>query len=163
MPITDDQEEVMATKISQRISPEALERRRAQDREYQKKRYQENPEYYAEYRRNNADKLRQYSKEWYENNKERHNKQTREWHRNNPKRLFVEQLKQSSNCMMCGFSHPAALQFHHRDPSSKVEAVANMLGGKYSLDDIKAEIDKCDLLCANCHAISHFEKRTMKD
>lgn len=57
-------------------------------------------------------------------------------------------------CMRCGWiGHVAAFQFHHRDPSQKdfgIGAVANK-----SWAVIKKELEKCDLLCANCHHIEH--------
>jgi hypothetical protein len=44
-----------------------------------------------------------------------------------------------------------ALQFHHRDPSKKSFAIA--AGGlTRSIEVLRIEAAKCDLLCANCHA-----------
>lgn len=58
-------------------------------------------------------------------------------------------------CESCGWNgHPAALQFHHRDPSQKKFTITTSVMGsprKYPWDVIVAEIEKCDLLCANCH------------
>lgn len=58
-------------------------------------------------------------------------------------------------CEQCGFDdHPAALQFHHRDPAVKRFTVTtNAMGSskKYPWEMILEEIAKCDLLCANCH------------
>ena len=59
-------------------------------------------------------------------------------------------------CGECGFEHPAALQFHHRDPSQKLfqlQAIPRTRSHPWS--EILAEIAKCDLLCANCHLIRH--------
>jgi len=58
-------------------------------------------------------------------------------------------------CCRCGWDkHPAALQFHHTDPSIKeFNLNANTLlreKGNY-----EEELSKCILLCANCHAIEH--------
>lgn len=57
-------------------------------------------------------------------------------------------------CQVCGYKKSyKALQFHHRDPATKLYD-----WGKLRLRpiaDIKSELDKCDLLCANCHAESH--------
>jgi transposase-like protein len=54
-------------------------------------------------------------------------------------------------CAICGFDqHPAALQFHHVDPSEKTFAVRD--GETRSLERLRAEAAKCVLLCANCHA-----------
>jgi hypothetical protein len=45
-----------------------------------------------------------------------------------------------------------ALTFHHRDPSEKDFAIS---GTSWAWDRIKKELDKCDLLCMNCHAERH--------
>lgn len=55
-------------------------------------------------------------------------------------------------CYDCGFnSHPAAMEFHHREPHTKEFATS----ASRSWERTKAELDKCDLLCANCHRIRH--------
>lgn len=59
-------------------------------------------------------------------------------------------------CMRCGGVFPRCIyDFHHRDPSTKVDAISNLLGKPKML---KEELKKCDLLCANCHRICHFEE-----
>ena len=57
-------------------------------------------------------------------------------------------------CLDCGqMPHPAAMHFHHRDPGVKDIEVSKLRASKF--EKVLAEIDKCDLLCANCHAIRH--------
>jgi transposase len=55
-------------------------------------------------------------------------------------------------CCICGYDrHPAALHFHHVDPTLKRMGVS--AGGmSYSLEALRAEARKCVLLCSNCHA-----------
>jgi 5-methylcytosine-specific restriction endonuclease McrA len=65
-------------------------------------------------------------------------------------------------CQLCGYnkSH-AALEFHHRDPKEKDFGIAKQWYRK--LDDIlKRELDKCDLLCSNCHREVHEQLNTTK-
>lgn len=64
---------------------------------------------------------------------------------------LVLEIKSKSKCIRCGESDPLCLQFDHRDRSLKVKSVSQMIGGKYTREDILAEIAKCDVLCANCH------------
>jgi transposase/DNA-directed RNA polymerase subunit RPC12/RpoP len=55
-------------------------------------------------------------------------------------------------CALCGYSrYPGALQFHHVNPSAKVFAVSQR-GLCRSLERARAEVKKCVLLCATCHA-----------
>ena len=70
-------------------------------------------------------------------------------------------LKSNLSCKNCGFNnHPEALDFHHRDPSKKSRTLANSLGVGWGKKRILEEIDKCDVLCANCHRIKHFLNRS---
>lgn len=66
------------------------------------------------------------------------------------KRMLVEEA--GGSCVLCGYSRwVGALQFHHLDPKSKKFNVAAR-GHSRSLARSRAEIRKCALLCANCHA-----------
>lgn len=57
-------------------------------------------------------------------------------------------------CTLCGYAkYYGALQFHHLDPSEK-EADWGKLRMR-SWSKITEELDKCLLLCANCHAEAH--------
>lgn len=58
-------------------------------------------------------------------------------------------------CELCGYSRCVeALEFHHEDPSEK-EFGLGQRGLTRSWEKIKAELDKCQLLCANCHREVH--------
>lgn len=56
-------------------------------------------------------------------------------------------------CNKCGWSGPvAAFEFHHKD-DNKEFAIGTAANKSWSV--IKKEIDKCELLCSNCHRIEH--------
>lgn len=55
-------------------------------------------------------------------------------------------------CVDCGFSDPRALQFDHVR-GEKFDAVSMMVRRGFSLRMIITEVEKCDIRCANCHAI----------
>ena len=56
-------------------------------------------------------------------------------------------------CSKCGYNKcNAALEFHHVDESNKEFEVA---GARYGWKRMKPEIEKCILLCANCHREHH--------
>ena len=62
-------------------------------------------------------------------------------------------------CADCrGRFPPCAMEFDHRDPASKVVAVSRMIGHA-SVARILAEVDKCDIVCSNCHRRRTFERR----
>ena len=68
---------------------------------------------------------------------------------------FVQGYKSASGCSRCNESTPCCLDFHHRDPSLKVAEVATMAHRGFSISNILVEIEKCEILCANCHRKFH--------
>jgi len=74
-------------------------------------------------------------------------------------RQWFNEKKSKLSCMLCGFSHPAVLDFHHRDPLSKTLEISKMVDHGFAYDKIEQEIAKCDVLCSNCHRIKHWNER----
>ena len=69
------------------------------------------------------------------------------------KEMVVEHL--GGKCFVCGYNRCiAALDAHHIDPSIKSFGLSQN-GLTRSWEAIKAEADKCKLLCANCHREEH--------
>ena len=59
------------------------------------------------------------------------------------------------SCIKCGYNKcVAALEFHHRDPTQKDFAIGNK-GYTRGWERVRLELDKCDLLCSNCHKELH--------
>jgi formate-dependent nitrite reductase cytochrome c552 subunit len=50
------------------------------------------------------------------------------------------------------------LEFHHLEPSEKDFGIGSK-GHTRSFEKIKLELDKCNLLCANCHREEHSKLR----
>ncbi len=99
-----------------------------------------------------------FRKNWYENNKKRHLQQVKErkHEARNAAREFVYNYLSTHPCAECGEANPVVLEFHHRE--GKEKAISEMVGGGYPIETIRSEIDKCDVLCANCH-----RKKTMSE
>ena len=59
-------------------------------------------------------------------------------------------------CEICGYDKCLrSLDFHHREPNEKDFSI-----GSYKImswEKIKTELNKCDLLCSNCHGEIHEE------
>lgn len=66
-------------------------------------------------------------------------------------REFLQSYLREHPCIDCGESDLVVLDFDHKDPSLKVFHVAAAVNRKLKLESIKAEIEKCDVRCANCH------------
>lgn len=70
------------------------------------------------------------------------------------KRKLVE--KAAGKCVRCGYDrYVGALEFHHLDPDQKDPEFRNISG--WSVKRQLAEIEKCELLCANCHREAHAD------
>lgn len=66
-------------------------------------------------------------------------------------------------CETCGYNKcVAALDFHHKDPTQKDFSIAQQKG-RVLTDTIKAEIDKCSILCSNCHREEHYRLSELKN
>lgn len=60
-------------------------------------------------------------------------------------------------CVRCGYDKSVwALEFHHIDPTQKDFAISSS-GHCKSWDKVKCELDKCILVCSNCHSEIHEE------
>ena len=80
-----------------------------------------------------------------------HNKQTIERGQKN-REAYVNYL--GGSCKYCSYARClSALEFHHRDPSKKDPTFTSMR--YWGLEKAKKELDKCDLVCANCHREVH--------
>lgn len=119
--------------------------------QYQKNRYAKKFKGNTEFLENNKIKCKKY---WQKNKKYEIEKQAKE-------RLtsirWLEDYKRDKKCIKCGFNHPAALDFHHRNPADKKYLVPYLASHNFSKEKILEEIAKCDILCANCHRIYHYE------
>ena len=70
--------------------------------------------------------------------------------------------KSEQGCLFCSESEACCLDLHHKDPNTKEDAVAN-LAAKWSWDRLQKEIDKCVVVCRNCHAKIHEGLITLLD
>lgn len=70
-------------------------------------------------------------------------------------RDMVARLKHERGCKQCGEDRAPALEFHHRDPTTKTIAVSNAISQDKSVAFVLAEIEKCDCICKNCHSMQH--------
>lgn len=97
---------------------------------------------------------RKYKREWYKKNIKkvvaevaRRKKELRAWFR---------EFKKGLKCSVCGEDHPACIDFHHKDPSKKEIIVSQCYNRGWSIERTKKEIDKCQVVCRNCHAKIHW-------
>ena len=106
--------------------------------------YQLNKEKISEYYRVNKEKKAEYNKEYNERNKEKIREERREQHKEK-RAICLEYL--GGKCVKCGTIHN--LQFDHIKREGKKYEISSRVNNKF--DNLKEELDKCQLLCAPCH------------
>ena len=91
------------------------------------------------------------------NNKKNRNKITRSqsviaWRKR--KKIELTEHK-GGKCEICGYNKStAALHFHHVNPKEKDFTISRK---SYSFERLKKEVDKCIMVCSNCHSEIHEE------
>lgn len=130
-----------------------------------------------EWKAKNKDKVREYSK----NYNKRHSHKIKEWgkqHRDSrlatyskhyqkhkldrQKNKIYAILYKGSKCTICDLSYnnenAAVFDFHHLDPYIKDTEISKLLNNVEFSETIKLELDKCTLVCSNCHRLIHNSK-----
>jgi hypothetical protein len=98
---------------------------------YHKKHYQENKAVYTRKRRVNNRKYRTKGRE------------------------FIDEYKRSKGCNFCHENTPCCLDFHHIDPTQKTNNISKMKSNARAIHIIEKEINKCIVVCSNCHRKLH--------
>lgn len=94
---------------------------------------------------------------WYYKNKDK--KMAWQNKRRAELKTWMKNLKAALSCKKCGENHPGCLQFHHADPSKKEISISQAVTINWSTKRILKEIEKCVVLCANCHIKLHYRQK----
>lgn len=96
-------------------------------------------DYYKRYAKRNKTRIRRY----------RNEKRTE-------KQQLIRDLK-SKPCADCGNTfHYCQMDFDHRRPNSKFKEISKLANTACSVTALLTEVEKCDLVCANCHRLREF-------
>lgn len=103
---------------------------------------------------------KKYMKEiWYPKNRTKHIGYVR-----NNKIKKIEKLRNLKvKCSRCTETHISCLDFHHTDPNIKFGNVSELPAKGWSWERIQAEINKCVILCSNCHRKLHWLEDNLED
>lgn len=63
---------------------------------------------------------------------------------------FIQEYLSTHPCVDCGESNPIVLEFDHVRGRKRM-AVSELVTRGYKVEDIMAEIAKCEVRCGNCH------------
>ena len=108
----------------------------------------------------------EYNKKYYEKNKKQVYEKQQEWQQKHEEHIhrYKEEEKQRNSkilhdlkingCAICGYNKcDNALEFHHTNPRDKIFSIGTLRG------HLAEELNKCILLCANCHKEIHSEEK----
>jgi transcription elongation factor Elf1 len=96
---------------------------------------------------------RRYQRDW----TRRNSVKRQEHNRRNKQKIqrWYRELKNILSCIVCDEDENVCLDFHHLDPSGKDFNIPDLVNQGYGIEKIKTEVDKCVILCANCHRKVH--------
>ncbi len=104
----------------------------------------------------------EYNKKWYAKNKKKKKEQAKKSRKRAVRRnrKYIEKHKLKNPCP-CGEIEPCCLSYHHFE-GEKEGNISDMVNRGYGLKRIQKEIDKCKLMCLNCHAKLHKKEKDEK-
>jgi hypothetical protein len=102
----------------------------------------------------NPEKQRLAKRAWYLKNKDKVRQQTKAQRTRNQE--FVRSFLSEHPCVDCGESDIVVLEFDHQ--RDKTQEVCELARNGVSLQTLKNEIEKCDVVCANCHKRRTYQK-----
>jgi len=94
-----------------------------------------------------------YTRSHYKKNKDQYIK--RNYKRTLEGRDYIIEFKKQSECCVCGESRWWVLDFHH--DGDKKDFVGRLV--THGISIVKKEIEKCIVLCANCHRDLHYKEK----
>jgi hypothetical protein len=74
---------------------------------------------------------------------------------------WLSAIKKERGCSMCGITNPLVLDFHHEKEEDKSFGLGTFRRS-VGIVRIKEEVEKCEVLCANCHRIEHHRRHQKK-
>lgn len=72
-------------------------------------------------------------------------------------KIFLREFLSDKSCLDCGNDDIRVLEFDHVKGIKKMD-VGEMVSAGYSKKLIRKEIDKCEIVCCNCHRIRTYER-----
>ena len=126
-------------------------------------------QYQNQWRANNREHMREKSRNRYAANPGQRQEIARNYRSRHParskasrdrqrqeKRDWIAAYKSERGCLHCGIKDHRVLDLHHINGADK-EAAVSQLANRSSWQALKAEAAKCQVLCANCHRILHYQ------
>ena len=103
------------------------------------------------------EELKEWKRQWYKRNKKRIIKKSAIRSEKIRKEMyqFLDDYKENHGCKICEETEPCCLVFHHLNPQEKDLSISMAVRKGWGKARLQKEIDKCVVLCANCHRKLH--------
>lgn len=112
-------------------------------------------EYYYKNRERILNKKRQYNRDNAEESRSKASDRAKKQTQNRTE--FLRNYKEAAGCLDCRVGYPHyILEFDHREGEEKIGPVGSLK--RISMEKLMGEIDKCDVVCANCHRARTWER-----
>ena len=112
-------------------------------------------EFISGHNRRKYDDPTQYKREWNHRNRVSRRAYKKLYHRTRKVKCIVYKGGKCERCpLLYNGKNAAVFHFHHEDRKTKLFAVGNQVLNK-SWERIIKELNKCSMLCANCHEMEH--------
>ena len=132
---------------------EHKEKSQEYDKKYREEHKEKISEYNKKYKEENKEKISEYNKKWREENKENRLEHAKA-HRDKRRAHCIEYL--GGKCVVCGTTHN--LQFDHIKREGKKYTITEKITNYFTI--LKEELNKCQLLCVDCHKVKTKSERT---
>jgi len=101
------------------------------------------------------EKRAEYDKKYYSRHRDKRLELNNSWR--NRRVEWFRNFKKTLKCSVCGESNSNCIQFHHKEPSKK-EINISTAARTYRQERLLKEIEKCEILCIDCHSKIHYQK-----
>jgi len=118
-------------------------------------------DYYKERYKKNRKEVLAYTKGRYKDPEIKNKVLNYQKKRRDERRDIVHNFKHGKKCK-CGFDYWQILEFHHKNKSDKIDKIANIMN-RGTIKALREEMDKCILICPNCHRKFHSEEIVIKE
>lgn len=115
-------------------------------------------EYRKTYKERHPERVKEFAREYKERNKAVIRVKASIWQKQKGRENKLKAIEYLGGCCIdCKQTFPPNVyDFHHLDPSIKETTIARIMGRSWK--NIIPELDKCVLLCANCHRLRHGDQ-----
>lgn len=107
------------------------------------------------WKKEHVEEMRAYRRKHYHTHKKQYTDRVEQ--RKKALQKFIAELKAKLKCSRCPETDHRCLDFHHKDPDKKEINISEIYRYGWSIKKTLKEIEKCIVLCSNCHRKEHMK------